>query len=96
MSTKLNKPSFKFDKSDDEERDYSDDYEKPEEQGFDLRGKSLKNTAPRVSEPKKESLPLKTIMKGILDRNDISELAKTKKVGSRLSSSIPSSFPRRK
>lgn len=39
------------------------------EVGIDLRGKSLKNTQKRApSEPKKEALPLKAIMKQILDK----------------------------
>lgn len=76
------KSKFKYDKPEEDEY-YSEEDERPEGEGFDLRGKSLKNTAPKhSSEPKKEVLPLKAIMKGILERNETSEAAKTEKVNS--------------
>ena len=40
----------------------------PDLAGFDLRNKSLTNTAKREAEPRKAVLPLKSIMKEILDK----------------------------
>ncbi len=73
------KSKFKYEESEGEGYQDEED-ERPEGEGFDLRGKSLKNTAHKNNEPKKEVLPLKAIMKGILERNETSEAAKTQKV----------------
>ena len=57
-----------------EEDNGFEDEEIPEEGGFDLRNKSLKNTAKREAEPRKAVLPLKSVMKEILDK-PLNELA---------------------
>lgn len=45
-----------------------DDYEIPDKAGFDLRSKSLSNTVRKEVGPKKDVLPMKSIMKDILDK----------------------------
>lgn len=51
-----------------EEEDVFEGEEIPDQAGFDLRNKSLTNTAKREAEPKKAVLPLKSIMKEILEK----------------------------
>jgi len=51
-----------------ENQDPYEDDEVPDQSGFDLRNKSLTNTARREAEPKRAALPLKSIMKEILDK----------------------------
>jgi len=62
---------FKYDKSFYEEDKFQgadDDDEVATGSGFDLRGKSLANTERKKAEAKKEVLPLKAIMKDILEK----------------------------
>ena len=65
----MSKKQYKYEESEDEQADVSDGEERPEGQGFDLRNKSLNNTTKKAQEKQKEKLPLKAIMKNILDRN---------------------------
>ena len=67
--TKKNKPE--------EEDDIveEDEDERADQKGFDLRGKSLKNTTRRDAEPKKAVLPLKAIMDQILEKPSIQRAA---------------------
>lgn len=51
-----------------DEDGHLDDEEIPDQKGFDLRNKSLKNTQRKEHDPKKAVLPLKSIMKDILDK----------------------------
>lgn len=76
----MSKKQYKYEVSEEEKGDLSDGEERPEGQGFDLRNKSLTNTTKKAHEKQKEKLPLKTIMKNILDRNRIADAAKDHKV----------------
>ena len=62
---------FEFDQSEEEREDnvgYEDEDEVADDRGFDLREKSLKNTQKKANENRKEVLPLKSIMSGILEK----------------------------
>jgi hypothetical protein len=72
-----------------ESHDPYEDDEVPDQAGFDLRNKSLTNTARREAEPRKTALPLKSIMKEILDK-PVSE--NTQKVAQSLNPEIHSVF----
>lgn len=51
-----------------ENNDPYEDEEVPDQSGFDLRNKSLAHTGKKEAEPKRAALPLKSIMKEILDK----------------------------
>jgi hypothetical protein len=75
-SAAIKKKEFQFDKSDEEAesasfRDMEEEDEVPTDKGFDLRGKSLKNTHKKSHEQKKPTLPLKAIMSEILSKTPL-------------------------
>ena len=67
MSTNKQKSVYIHDK--DNESYHNSDEEVANKSGFDLRGKSLKNTEKKEYEEKKQALPMKAVISQILQKS---------------------------